>query len=70
MHNQHIDGKEKIGTEIIQSRFFVGVFLKIRDHGHDFLFAQVKTKKKGRRCDHDCEDRLQNVPHNKYLFNI
>lgn len=58
----------KNGIEIIRSGFFVGVILEIRDHGHDFLFAKVKTQKKCRRCNHDREDRLQNVPHNKYLF--
>jgi hypothetical protein len=25
------------------SGFFLGVFLEIRDHGHDFLLAQVKA---------------------------
>lgn len=51
-------------------RLFVGVFLKIRDHGHDFLLAQVKPQKEGRGCDKDREDRLQNVSHIKYLLII
>jgi hypothetical protein len=38
---ESLEGKR--GIEIIQSGFFVGVFLEIRDHGHNFLFAKVKT---------------------------
>jgi len=43
MHRGQRVWLKKEGIEIIQSGFFVSVFLKIRDHGHDFLFAQVKS---------------------------
>jgi hypothetical protein len=43
--NSQIQGMKRVGECLIQ--LFVDVFLEIRDHGHNFLLAQVKTQKKG-----------------------
>ena len=45
VYNAEIRGRKR--KQNFELRFFVGVFLEIRDHGHDFLLAQVKTEKKG-----------------------